>query len=186
MKDTCADISIYLSGYQDGELNEERHRRVSTHLTRCDACRASLAELERLTTGLRRVEDVEASFDFTAEVMGHILENETAAAPARPDRSNRFGWFSSPALVYSLVFIVFCLLGFLINPSLRPPALETVEPPSISIAMEADLNDLTAYSNALTESQQLNLIDVQEQSLDLLAADSTSRSVPGNEVDNER
>lgn len=63
-------------------------------------------------------------------------------------------WFALPSVVYSFVFILVCLLTLLLNPALRREKPEPVK--------------ITDYSTLLVESQRLNLLEVQDKTLDLL------------------
>jgi hypothetical protein len=107
-------------------------------------------ELETITSTIKRLPEVETGMNFTARVMSAVLEKE------KPRR------FFLPSLVYSLVFIVFCLLGLALNPNLKPPAQDQ----AVAQAVEA-VNAVTA-SDLLAESQQLALIKVQDSTFEMI------------------
>ena len=48
----CRDIEEKLSGYLDGALTQQDRQAIEVHLDRCDACRTTVAELERIREGV--------------------------------------------------------------------------------------------------------------------------------------
>lgn len=142
---TCNDIMLYLNRYQDGELDKPLRERVNAHLEECPNCKQELQLLEQVTTDLKHLPEVEAPFNFTAQVMAKVKEKEKPR------------WLILPRLAYSFVFIIFCLLGILLNPNLNPPKQKPVKQVAIS-----------DYSTLLAESQQLNLIEIQDKTLEML------------------
>ncbi|MFQ5501523.1 MAG: anti-sigma factor family protein [Phycisphaerae bacterium] len=48
----CRPIEEKLSAYLDGELPQQDRQRVEVHVDRCDRCRKTLSELERIHTAL--------------------------------------------------------------------------------------------------------------------------------------
>ena len=44
----CGDIEVYLSGYLDGELSEERRHQIDSHLLSCRSCQQVLEQLSTL------------------------------------------------------------------------------------------------------------------------------------------
>jgi anti-sigma factor RsiW len=145
MKVTCKEIRPYLSRYRDSELDTDVQLREKTrsHLAECQDCSRELLLLDEITENVRHLPEVEPAPNFTAQVMARVLEKE---------RNPR--WRLLPSLVYSFVFIVFCLLGLMLNPSLKKEAPEPVK--------------ISDYSTVLVESQQLSLLEVQDKSLDLV------------------
>jgi anti-sigma factor RsiW len=136
---------FYLSRYQDGELDKPPRERVKAHLAQCPDCRQELQLLEQVTADIKHLPGVEAPLNFTAQVMAAVKEKE------KPRR------LALSRLVYSFVFIIFCLLGFLLNPHLKSPRQKPVKQVTVS-----------DYSSLLAESQHLNLIEVQAKTLDML------------------
>lgn len=150
MKETalvCDAVTALLSRYQDNELDREMQEKISTHLLECDACRKELESLEQVTHQVKQLPEVETALNFTAVVMGKIIEKE----------EEKIGWFKLPSLAYSLVFILFLLLGVWFNSSLG------------NINGGSPLNQPETYmAQLLTESQNLRLINVQDSSMELL------------------
>lgn len=142
---TCKETKLHLSRYQDGELDKPLRERVNAHLAECPNCRQELQLLEQVTTDIKHLPEVDAPLNFTAQVMAKVKEKEKPR------------WLVLPRLAYSFVFIIFCLLGILLNPNLNPPKQEPVKQVTIS-----------DYSTLLAESQQLNLIEIQDKTLDML------------------
>lgn len=151
---TCTEIKPYLSRYQDGEANDPLRGRIRRHLEECDHCGQELLLLEQVTGRVGHLPRVETQPNFTAQVMARVLEKERS----------KTRWFALPSVVYSLVFILVCLLGLLLNPALR-----TEEP---------DPAKITDYSTLLVESQRLNLLEVQDKTFDLLYGEERD----GNEM----
>jgi hypothetical protein len=145
MKVTCKEIKPYLSRYRDSEPDADIQLREKTrsHLAECQDCSRELLLLDEISERVRHLPEVEPGTNFTAQVMARVLETE---------KNPR--WRLLPSLVYSFVFIVFCLLGLALNPALKT---ETPEPVKIS-----------DYSTVLVESQQLSLLEVQDKSLELV------------------
>src|SRR5207253_1292433 len=50
---TCEQIEVWISAYQDGELDPGRRRRVEDHLATCCPCRELVAEWTALERSLR-------------------------------------------------------------------------------------------------------------------------------------
>ncbi len=144
MTQTCTKIKPYLSSYQDGETDNRLRERIRRHLEDCANCRQELLLLDQVTTEVRHLPEIETQPNFTAQTMAQILEKERT----------KTRWFALPSVVYSLVFILVCLLTLLLNPALKT---ETREPIKI-----AD------FSTPLMESQQLSLLEVQDKTFDLL------------------
>lgn len=141
---TCTEIKPYLSRYQDDEADHRLRGRIRRHLEECADCRQELLLLEQVTAGVGNLPGVEAQFNFTAQVMSRVLEKERT----------KTRWFILPPVVYSVVFILVCLLGLLLNPTLKTKTPEPVK--------------IVDYSTLLIESQQLSLLEVQDKTFDLL------------------
>lgn len=158
MNKTCNEITSYLSGYQDGELENHLRETVELHLRECPACRQQLLELQLLTDNIKSLPEVETSMNFTACVMSAVLEKE------KPRRA------FLPSLVYSLVFILFCLLGLLLNPSLKSPARDDADAEMAAVTEAVNAIDA---SSLLAESQQLALIKVQNSTFEMIYNEET-------------
>ena len=143
----CDAVTALLSRYQDNELDREMQGKVSTHLLECGACRKELELLEQVTHQVKQLPEVETAVNFTAVVMGKIIEKE----------EEKIQWFKLPSLAYSFVFILFLLLGVWFNSSLG-----NINGGSPQTQPE------TYMAQLLTESQNLRLINVQDSSMELL------------------
>jgi predicted anti-sigma-YlaC factor YlaD len=48
MQSVCDEIAVLLSGYIDGELNDDERAQVDQHLAGCETCRRELTELQQM------------------------------------------------------------------------------------------------------------------------------------------
>lgn len=145
MKLTCKEIRPFLSRYRDSAREADIRLRETTrsHLAECRDCSRELLLLEEVSESIRHLPEIEPAPNFTAQVMARVLEKEKQPR-----------WRLLPSLVYSFVFVVICLLGLLLNPSLKTEIQEPVK--------------ISDYSTVLVESQQLSLLEVQDKSLELV------------------
>jgi predicted anti-sigma-YlaC factor YlaD len=143
----CDAVTALLSRYQDNELDRDMQEKISSHLRECDACRKELESLEQVTHQVKQLPEVEPALNFTAVVIGKIIEKE----------EEKTRWFKLPSLAYSFVFILFLLLGVWFNSSLG------------DINGAPGKNQTETYmAQLLTESQNLHLINIQENAMELL------------------
>ncbi len=167
----CHTILPLLSLYQDNCLDTPNRERVAAHLKTCPGCRDEFSALEAVTAAIQALPEVEAASNFTAQVAARVKERE----------KRQYNWFIKPSLVYSFVFIIFCILGILVNPHLqRPPSTAT----GADAALVADYAGLDSYSDLLAESQQLGLIEVQASSIEMVYNGNTTGNDAGNENGN--
>ncbi len=159
----CDKATAYLSRYQDNELDPAARAQLDTHLQACAACREELLQLEAVTTRVKQLPVVEAGPYFTARVMGKVMEKEK--------KSRWLAWFplpsSSPSFlkaVYTVVFIVFLLLGVWVNMKTGSPASNF---PASGDAGQDRQQELQMV-RVLVESQDLSLINVQDKTLAML------------------
>ncbi len=160
---TCKDVTGLLSRYQDNELDGEHHPAVEVHLEGCEACRGQLRQLELLVRKMKSVPPAEPLPNFNALVMSGIKDRRARA------------WLTRPSYIYSLVFVVFCLLGLLLGPQWKTAG---ANPGAEEIAAVTEMveNSLIAqYSNVLAESRQLTLMDVQDSTFDTLLNEEYSQ-----------
>lgn len=141
----CAGTIKALSAYQDGELDPRTAGLVRTHLEQCDSCRREWRTLETIYTGLKARPATVAPEGFTARVMARVKEKPQP----RP--------FALPRLVYSLVFALFLVLGLWFTWMSGTPGS----------SLEAGTEDIT-LAGLLVDSQDLGLINIQENTLALL------------------
>jgi anti-sigma factor RsiW len=151
-KKVCEDVKTFLNRYQDDELDRETREKVRAHLSECAPCKQELEFLEHVTARVKQLPEVETTANFTAVVMGKIWEKE----------EQRTRWFKLPSLAYSFIFILFLLLGLWFNRSMgsRVPDLKTGKDQPVYI------------TQLLTESQDLQLINVQDNAIELLGVDN--------------
>ncbi len=159
----CDKAIAYLSRYQDNELDPAARAQIDTHLQACAACREELLQLEAVTTRVKQLPVVEAGPYFTTQVMGKIMEKEK--------KSRWLAWFplpsSSPSFlkaVYTVVFIIFLLLGVWVNMKTGSPASNF--PASGDTAQ--DRQQELQMVRLLVESQDLSLINVQDKTFAML------------------
>jgi len=145
----CDTVTALLSRYQDNELDREMQVRISSHLGGCDACRKKLESLEQVAYQVKHLPEVDTAVNFTAVVMGKILERQE-------EKTQRFR-LPSFSFAYSLIFILFLILGFWFSSMVdNSSGGSPQDQPEIYIAQ------------LLTESQNLRLINVQENAMALL------------------
>ena len=159
----CNEANTYLSRYQDNELDPAARAQIDTHLQACAACREELLQLEAVTTRVKQLPVVEAGPYFTTQVMGKIMEKEK--------KSRWLAWFplpsSSPSFlkaVYTVVFIIFLLLGVWVNMKTGSPASNF----PASGDTEQDRQQELQMVRVLVESQDLSLINVQDKTFAML------------------
>jgi len=159
----CDEVSAYLSRYQDNELDPAARAQIDTHLQACAACREKLLQLEAVTTRVKQLPVVEAGPYFTTQVMGKIMEKEK--------KSRWLAWLplpsSSPSLlkaVYTVVFIIFLLLGVWVNMKTGSPASNFPGSGDTGQDRQQELQMV----RVLVESQDLSLINVQDKTLAML------------------
>ena len=82
---TCRDTSRKLAGYLDGAISSRDHARVREHLGACSACRAQLAQYQRLATCLANVEPSAPPADLAVRIRVNVeaAQSRTFAGNAR-------------------------------------------------------------------------------------------------------
>jgi len=143
----CTETRRYLSAFLDNEVPARQGEDIRAHLDTCPSCRQEWQLLTQLDTRLKKLPDIEAGLAFTARVMGRIKEKEQP----------RFLPFFQPAFAYSIVFLVFLVIGFFWAGTLYRNG-------------QSSSRQDPVFSRVLLESQDLNLINVQEQTLARLNA----------------
>lgn len=151
---TCSEIIPHLDRYRDGEADEDLCQKIQSHLAQCPDCTLELQLLDQVTVAVKNLPEIEPRLNFTAQVMAQVKEKEQPRWFALP---------SLPSLAYSIVFIVFCILGLLLNPQMKSPITEPV-----SMTITTDSADYADYSTLLSESQQLNLIEIQDKTIEMV------------------
>ena len=146
-------LFLYLSQYQDGELDKPLNEEIEAHLEECQACRQELRRFGIVTESIQRLPEIEAQQNFTAQVMAKVKQKQR----------EKPRWFALPAMVYSYVFVIFCLLGLIVNPNLKPRAHEPA-----GVSTLSGRATISGYSALLSESRHLNLIEVQERTIEMV------------------
>jgi anti-sigma factor RsiW len=159
----CDDAAAYLSRYQDNELDPATRAQIDPHLQVCETCQKELLQLKEITTRVKHLPEVEAGPYFTAQVMAKVMEKEKAK------KSRWLQWFpvpSSPSLlkvIYTVVFIIFLLLGVLVDMNTGSPGSNF--PAGAAPGQEPQELQMVRL---LVESQDLSLINVQDTTLAML------------------
>lgn len=138
----CEDIKKLLSSYQDKEINENNSINITAHLKVCRHCKQELKSLEKIIAGLKDLTDVEPEASFNSLVMKRLKEVKRPTV------------FPMPSIVYSLIFIIFFTLGFIINSILDTGNNQKLKKLSVV--------------NLLLENQNLSLINVQDKTIKIL------------------
>ncbi len=153
----CCRVQSLLSAYQDNEVDDNNRALISGHLETCALCRAEYRLLETLQQKMTAIPGLEAPSSFTPQVMGAITGKE------------KVRWFALPSFVYSLVFIIVFALGFFLATSV-----------SVNWQEKEQLRkEEIVITNLLTESQNLSLINIHEQTFALLANGNNKGAVNG-------
>lgn len=138
----CTETRRLLSAFLDNEVPARLGEEIRAHLGTCPSCRWEWQLLSQLDTRLKKLPDIEAGLAFTARVMGRIKEKEQP----------RFLPFLTPAFAYSIVFLVFLVIGFFLAGTLYRNG-------------RTDSQEKPIFTRVLLESQDLNLINVQYRTL---------------------
>lgn len=158
----CDDANTFLSRYQDNELDPVTRTQIDTHLQACENCQKELRRLKEITSMVKQLPEVEAGPYFAAQVMGKVMEKEK--------KSRRLVWFplsSSPLLskaIYTIVCIIFLLLGILVNMNTGSPVSDFTASGDIGQDQQQEQHIV----RVLVESQDISLINVQDNTLAML------------------
>jgi anti-sigma factor RsiW len=139
MKMKCEDVRLQLSAFQDDELEDDARARIAAHIERCDGCRSELKQLQQAVAQVARLPELEPADNFTAAVMARLRAQEKQR------------WWTLPALVYPVIFILFFALGWWFHTTLRRPVPVKPKPEMLA--------------QVLYQSQNLSLSAVQDASL---------------------
>lgn len=141
----CKDVKDLLSLFQDGEMDNVRSEQIKSHLKSCSACQQEWRLLQQLEQEMKNLPQVEPSLSFTATIMGRVKDRQKKS------------WLHLPSMVYSLVFLLFFVLGFYLTKESAP----TAEPE----------NETMYITQLMEESQSLALLSVQGETFNILAGD---------------
>lgn len=152
----CRDVEDHLPLYSGGELPRWRRFQVSRHLSRCDRCRASLAELDStrslVSEALRVAWPAEASDSVWEGVRSKLPEVVTSPVSARDTDERRagrvrgWGFALAPVAAVAAVLILLMVIsrnGNITQPGVEvvttrtdakfPPVVESIEGPGVKI-----------------------------------------------------
>jgi anti-sigma factor RsiW len=171
---TCKqkELNALLSRYQDGELDHATREKIDSHLQECSVCKEELSLLEMVTSGVKQLPQVDVSPRFTAELMDRVNRTQRTG--------KRWGFrFTLPSVVYSLVFLLFLGLGFIVNGLLTGSPVA----PAPGFSARQEQSQELQIAQLLNESQQLTLIHVQDQTMDLLESMNLMNGTNGESHD---
>jgi anti-sigma factor RsiW len=161
----CDAAKAFLSRYQDNELDPAIRAQIDTHLQACETCQKELLQLKEITTRVKRLPEVKAGPYFNAQVMGKVIEKE------KEKKSRWLAWFPLPSsslslakVIYTVVFIIFLLLGVLANMNTGSPVSNFPAGGDIGQDQQQELQMV----RVLVESQDLSLINVQDKTIAML------------------
>jgi hypothetical protein len=123
-----------LSSYLDGEIGSSKAERIEEHLDSCPACRAQLEGMERLVSGLRRVERPSPPPALAAEVRRRIAVAPEPHGLRRrlelllSDICLRPAFRTSAAMGLAILFSVFLLSDGLERAHHNAPVLDAPDP----------------------------------------------------------
>lgn len=96
----CEEFAAHLESWLDGELPAAQAAAVETHLAACSACRAAVAERQRLRTALRELVAAEPPADLRAAILAG------AAATAAPVPRRRWSPLAATSLAAAALLLV--------------------------------------------------------------------------------
>jgi Putative zinc-finger len=125
---TCDQLEIWISTYQDGELDPRRRRLVEEHLAGCSACRALSDQLAALTGTLRAgLERWDPPETLHTHVMHRIPQPKSVPAGGRTPR----GWLSFGLVPAGLMAAWLLMMK---PPVMHPPAaVQKTTPPPVQM-----------------------------------------------------
>jgi hypothetical protein len=92
-----------LSGYLDGELNDEQKKRIEEHIEKCTRCQEELEELRQMDGYVKAVEVEEPSREFVFGLNRRVMH---AVTKRRKSLLFRFSPILAPVAVAALVLII--------------------------------------------------------------------------------
>ena len=134
----CQKICLLLSPYQDNECDEKIRSEVSNHLQKCTHCQNEFEKLELIKKEISRLSTIEPKPHITANIMSKLREKKKAPL------------FPLPSVIYSIIFIIFFIMGVLVNKD-----------------FETKREEIT-ISQLLLQGQDLNSILIDDKTFDLL------------------
>ena len=144
----CEDYTAALSAFADGELNENEHSDLLSHLEQCDACRERLSELMILHAMFEDLPELDAPEGFSERVLERVHEEE------RAKKRSRRAWPRVLAACFALVVISAAALNILPRAGSDKAANETVAADNSSARDDAaggEANDGYSYTYAAVQ-----------------------------------
>jgi predicted anti-sigma-YlaC factor YlaD len=134
----CQKICHLLSPYQDNECDEETRSKIISHLQKCKRCRREYEKLEFIKKKITRLPKIEPESHLTANIMSKLVQKKEARL------------LPLPSVIYSIIFIIFFIMGVLINQDMEPQREEMT------------------ISQLLLQGQDLNMLLMEENPFYLL------------------
>lgn len=100
----CENYWEALNAFVDGECSPEEEAKLRAHLTECEACRETLAELTALRDGFPHWEDEEVPEGFADDVLQRIA-GTPRQMPKKARRKHRAAWASLAACLSVMVLL---------------------------------------------------------------------------------
>jgi anti-sigma factor RsiW len=123
----CAELEMLLSAYIDGEVTPEEHQMVERHLSRCAACRNTMAQFAAIHTLYQNLEVKAAPPDFRQQVTQR-LEGRSRC---------RWAW-PRLAAVLSFVLLLVVAGALVIARVAHQPASDSVRQAGLEIDVYAE------------------------------------------------
>jgi hypothetical protein len=156
-KEKVCDAVVFLSRYQDNELDLVTREKIDTHLQECEVCQKELMQLRDVIKRIKQLPEVETDPAFNARVLGKMMDKEN---------KHRWTWLPSSdslaKVIYSIVFIIFLVLGIWLNMTTVSIIPNATNDPNLDLQQEQQMVLL------LVESQDLGLINVQDKTIAML------------------
>lgn len=146
----CKNVMNLLSPYQDGECPEKIVAEITNHLAECFNCRQEFDLSNQMAKEIKGLKSIEPANNFNLSIMTVIKAQKNLIS--RPILS----------IVYSFVFIIFFFLGILLSQKIGSSRISETRYPSMV--------------QLLMESQQLNQLEVQEKTVQLLYEKETNEN----------
>jgi hypothetical protein len=153
------DFDARLGALVDGELDADAARALRAHVETCDACRATLADLERLRDAARGLGPVPPPAHVWMHIAGRIrLDGGAAAGPPPPRRASVVPWLGLAAALVLITIGIYFVTGSGRAPVAPVQTTATGNAPATD-AVEAIVGELNTaakhYENAMAELERL-------------------------------
>ncbi len=156
---TCHDVEPQLSTFVDGDLPSAEREAVAAHLETCEACRALVADLERVRDAARTLGPLSPPDHIWLEVAGQIRLGDkpspatVVAAPAAPARSSAWQWIGLAAALVLVTLVSYLAMH------LRTPTTDTGSNAAVTGSVESVTQELSLalehYDKAIAQLEAL-------------------------------